>query len=554
MGPKKKGGKAKDDDPNKTIAVPKSFKISRQLDQEKIDFLTKRINEILTSNNDLRTSSSRNEKDTHDIVLYFQREMEMKDDIISRLNEELVKRETQLKFEVERMKKQFEENLAELRDSTDYTIQELQDKLDKANADLSAIAHYQEEKDEYERKLSVVQRSLAEQRQEMFDSLDDQERKFLDEKTAVWREVDEQKAAFREVALKEARDLMGDEARKIVADNTRMREELKFHTINSAELTAERAALQIEVQKTRRDVAILSDKEIEYARQGYLKTKEIKALRERVEQLEKMHTGNIEKFKHKTKEIHANVTRELELATLDAAGLRRLLKLKNKELLHMKTLATTILSQRTETEQFFLESLAEVKDIIRKEKARSAVETKIVLNKLRAGTGTTAGAGPKRAVLFPPLNVKGANLHHLDARDPSALPSGNQIAQVHIRDLGWEDKELVLRVLFAKMNGQQGSQLPKAPQKNGSGPSMPLPVSPFPLPFPSLTSNNLCNTNKCTAARQSAQAHTCIPILTILILTTLTRCSRARAGVHHRGRRPRPTQRGPRRRRAVSAG
>jgi len=130
MGPKKKGGKAKDDDPNKTVAVPKSFKISRQLDQEKIDFLTKRINEILTSNNDLRTSSSRNEKDTHDIVLYFQREMEMKDDIISRLNEELVKRETQLKFEVERMKKQFEENLAELRDSTDYSIQELQDKLD----------------------------------------------------------------------------------------------------------------------------------------------------------------------------------------------------------------------------------------------------------------------------------------------------------------------------------------------------------------------------------------------------------------------------------------
>jgi hypothetical protein len=31
--------------------------------------------------------------------------MEMKDDIINRLNEELVKRETQLKFEVEKMKK-----------------------------------------------------------------------------------------------------------------------------------------------------------------------------------------------------------------------------------------------------------------------------------------------------------------------------------------------------------------------------------------------------------------------------------------------------------------
>jgi len=478
MPPKKKGGKSKDDDPNKTVAVPKSFKISRQLDQEKIDFLTKRINEILTSNDDLRSTASRNEKDTHDIVLYFQREMEMKDDIISRLNEELVKRETQLKFEVERMKKRFEENLAAMRDSTDHTIQELRDQLAKTLADLSAIAHYQEEKDEYEKRLTGVQRALADQRQEMFDSLDEQDRKFLEEKAAVWREVEEQKVAFREVALKEARQMMGDEARKIVADNARMREELKFHVINSAELTSDRASLQVELTKTRRDVAILSDKEIEYARQGHLKTKEIKSLRERVEQLEKLHSGNVEKFKHKTKEIHANVTRELELATLDAAGLRRLLKLKNKELLNMKTLAATILSQRTETEQFFLESLAEVKDIVRREKARSTVETKIVLNKLRAGSGTTTGAGVKRAVAFPPLNVKGANLHHLDAREDSKLPAGNNsLSQVQIKDLSWDDKELVLRVLFAKMNGQDtANKLPKAPTK-GSNPSMPIPVS-----------------------------------------------------------------------------
>ena len=85
------------DDPFKP---PAAFKISRQLDQEKIEFLDKRINELLKSNNELRSSSNRNEKDTHDIVLYFQREIELKDEIIQRLNEDLVKRETQLKFEL----------------------------------------------------------------------------------------------------------------------------------------------------------------------------------------------------------------------------------------------------------------------------------------------------------------------------------------------------------------------------------------------------------------------------------------------------------------------
>lgn len=41
-------------------------------------------------------------------------------------------------------------------------------------------------------------------------------------------------------------------------------------------------------------------------------------------------------------------------------GLRRLIQIKNKELRQMKQLAATILGQRTETEQFFLEALQEV--------------------------------------------------------------------------------------------------------------------------------------------------------------------------------------------------
>lgn len=88
--------------------IPSSYKIGRQLDNEKIQFLSSRISELIKSNKDLRQSSGQTEKDTHDIVLYFQREMEIKDDVILRLNEELVKFQTQLKFEVERVRKTFE--------------------------------------------------------------------------------------------------------------------------------------------------------------------------------------------------------------------------------------------------------------------------------------------------------------------------------------------------------------------------------------------------------------------------------------------------------------
>ena len=122
MGPKKKAAASGGGGTGGKTNAPQAYKISRQLDQERIDFLAKRVEELLGSNNELRTSSSRNEKDTHDIVLYFQREMEMKDDIITRLNEELVKRETQLKFEVDKMKKKFDEEKALLVEKTDYTM------------------------------------------------------------------------------------------------------------------------------------------------------------------------------------------------------------------------------------------------------------------------------------------------------------------------------------------------------------------------------------------------------------------------------------------------
>jgi hypothetical protein len=52
------------------LKPPPSFQISRQLDQEKIDFLAKRVNDLLGSNNSLRATSSRNEKVYYIIIFY----------------------------------------------------------------------------------------------------------------------------------------------------------------------------------------------------------------------------------------------------------------------------------------------------------------------------------------------------------------------------------------------------------------------------------------------------------------------------------------------------
>lgn len=445
-----KSGGLPDDDPS--FKPPPAFKISRQLDQEKIDYLNKRIEECIKSNNELRSSSSRNEKDTHDIVLYFQREIELKDEIISRLNEDLVKRETQLKFELERMRKKFENDLKEEKSDSLSVIQDLRARLESAEITLVQISSYRIEKEAHDQKFAELERLNEEQKTQMFDALENQERRFLEDKANLIKEQESYMLKFREVAMKEARELMGVEAQKLMANNNHMYEELKFLHAYTAELQAEKTKLEQSLTVTTRDISILADKELEYARQALFKTKEIKTLRERVEHLEKVQVVNIERFKNRTHDIKSAVSKELEESLLDSAALRRLLQIKNKELRKMKYLAVTILSQRSEVEQFFLEALQEVKNVLLKERKKSYQEKQIQASKMRSqavGGSKTIGKSTLPNIKF---QNPAASLQAMENVNFEELQLTKN-AKVDVKDLTWSDKELVLRVLFAKMNG-----------------------------------------------------------------------------------------------------
>lgn len=58
---------------------------------------------------------------------------------------------------------------------------------------------------------------------------------------------------------------------------------------------------------------------------------------------------------------------------------------------------------------------------------------------------------------FPSLILKRENVHHLDAQKLS-MPFNLNVERVKIKDLSWTDKELVLRVLFAKLNESKQKQ------------------------------------------------------------------------------------------------
>ena len=106
--------------------------------------------------------------------------------------------------------------------------------------------------------------------------------------------------------------------------------------------------------------------------------------------------------------------------------LERRIKLKCKELCQVKQAARIILQQRSDVETFFLDALAFVRKHVSSEKLRRKVIERL-----------------------PPIT--GNNMSMVER---SSLSQNEQSCTVDVSELAWEQKEQVLRMLFAQMNGK----------------------------------------------------------------------------------------------------
>ncbi|CAM9750128.1 unnamed protein product, partial [Hapterophycus canaliculatus] len=258
-----------------------------------------------------------------------------------------------------------------------------------------------------------------------------------------WQDLERAIEDVRRQAKVEAHSSLGGETKRIVGENKRLAKELRFQMQMTTELQAHSKALGDESSNTARDVAILKDKDQEYARQGQAKNRELKRLREQVAALSKALMEEALKSKTEGDRTRQEVARELEEQTLDVAGLRQLLALKNRELRNVRKLSQYILDQRNEVETFFLEALEEVRRRIvngRQQQYRRAV----------AEYNLRVREASRHRTKFPKIR----DISALDPGPPSSLPTDPD-TKVDIAALTWEDKERVLRLLFAKINNVQ---------------------------------------------------------------------------------------------------
>ena len=171
-------------------------------------------------------------------------------------------------------------------------------------------------------------------------------------------------------------------------------------------------------------------------------------------------------------------------------SLRQQLRMRNREMRTLRELSKNVVDQRSELEQFFIDSLEVVKEEIAREAAAQQQQGQGQGRGRHAGAGAGAGAGATRrtasargfAKLSPLPGVRhGAPppSRGVSTSSPAAASYRGHISitvtnsseqGVDLRSLTWPQRERVLNVLFARINSTGAGRGPPPPGGKSSPP------------------------------------------------------------------------------------
>ncbi|XP_048803219.1 basal body-orientation factor 1 isoform X2 [Lagopus muta] len=362
-----------------------------------------------------------------------------------------------LKKELIDLKQRTQEENRKLEDYYTQQIKELEEKFQKKvgeisqiQVELNLIKEFHREKAAMEEELEDLKKNIKISNRRHQEEVVRLERRFLEEKR-LEEDAEKKIMMTREAARHEAVLQLNSVERQVFKEN------IHLHGASSSHLK-EATELQKMKQKLEEDKILLSqEKEITESlmREKILQINKQKAqigdLQHKVEKLEMALCHKTKEFETKTQKTQHQALIENQASMVEIKKLQHLLEMKDQEMNRVKKLARNILNERTEVERFFLDALEHVKrEIIASRKHYKEMAQAVYYRKMME-----ACAGKEE---FPKIktfnsNVNSTNSVYRDLEEAEKCYWENtQFKKVDISELTWEQKERVLRLLFAKMN------------------------------------------------------------------------------------------------------
>ncbi|XP_029897298.1 basal body-orientation factor 1, partial [Aquila chrysaetos chrysaetos] len=379
--------------------------------------------------------------------------------LLTKRGQEKAEEIEKLKQELIDLKQQAQEEMKKLADYYAQQIKELEEKFQKKVGEIGQI--------QLERKLiKEFCRGKASMEKELEDFKDSMEisnrryqelvvrleRRFLEEKKRLEEDVEKKQIMMAETAQCEAVLQLNSTGRDVFKESVCLHGAFAYQLKETMEL--KKIKQKLEEDKT----VLLQEKE---TNEGLIRKKilqinrqkaQIGDLQHKVAKLEMALCRMTRESERETQKTQHQALRENQASMVEIKKLQQLLEMKDREMNRVKKLAQNILNERTEVERFFLDALEHVKQEIissrkhYKKKAQTAYYRKMM----------EACAGKEE---FPKIktfksNINSTNSVYRDLEEAEKCYWEKiQFEKVDISELTWEQKERVLRLLFAKMNG-----------------------------------------------------------------------------------------------------
>ena len=178
----------------------------------------------------IKVKASSREKDTHEFVAYFQKQLEKKDDQIAEYKDEIMQRKMEYQDTLRKLTHDYEGKLAKLEDESSNRIEHLEQKLKIADDELTMLGEFKQVKEVVEKKLHAKEKELADFKNKHEVEMNALERKFLEEKNRMNKEHEQNIDEIRRLAREEAQKGLDADTRRIVTDNRRMEKNCVFNS------------------------------------------------------------------------------------------------------------------------------------------------------------------------------------------------------------------------------------------------------------------------------------------------------------------------------------
>ncbi len=378
-----------------------------------------------------------NDIDSLQVISYLRRDGERKDDLIDSLKAHIDGQEA----EFDRLRHEAEDAAREQYTLMESTLRgelrEANDRLQAASDELAGLREFRERKADFDQEVRGLEQQRDEVAQQYEARIRQRERKYLEEKGKLQQECKDIITEMKKRSQEEAVERLDASTKKILIENRRMAEELRLQIHETESLQKAKAALEEENKQLSAELSLAEDAAKEYAKQGYRHKKERSELSAKVRGLELKVSSAAREHASELHEMSTLEKHKREESEVDAAGLRELVRHQRKEIVNVKRVAAFVLQKRTDVEKFLLESI----EVVRGEIGRQQQDAAARDEREREGPRVLAARGGGR---LPALG----GVVPTAARRPTRPPD----ARVDISKLSWDERERILRLLFAKIN------------------------------------------------------------------------------------------------------